>query len=247
MRYNKRCAIVHRLFFNGKEVDMKEEMNKDLELEIIDLNDDVENSESLEESRDVEIEDCEADSEPEEDVAKNRNIKKEIFSWAITFVIAFVLAFVLKNYVIINASVPTGSMQNTIQPKDQLFGYRLAYLNEDPQRGDIIFFYYPDDETQKYVKRVIGLPGETVNITDGKIYINDSEIPLEEPYLKEEWIRGTGPYVFEVPEGCYFCLGDNRNSSHDARYWVNTYVTREKIIGKALYIYYPFEHMGPLE
>ena len=164
-----------------------------------------------------------------------------------TFAIAFVLAFVLKNYVIINASVPTGSMQNTIQPKDQLFGYRLAYLNEDPQRGDIIFFYYPDDENQKFVKRIIGLPGEKVTIVDGKIYINDSETPLDEPYLKEEWIRGTGPYEFNIPADCYFCLGDNRNSSHDARYWVNTYVTRDKIIGKALYIYYPFDHMGTIE
>ena len=157
------------------------------------------------------------------------------------------MAFVLKNFVLINASVPTGSMENTIQPKDKIFGSRLAYLNKDPERGDIIFFYYPDDESQKYVKRIIGLPGEKVTILDGKVYINDSETPLEEPYLKETWINGAGPYEYIVPEDGYFCMGDNRNSSRDSRYWVNTYVMRDKIIGKALYIYYPFDHMGFVE
>lgn len=225
---------------------MKEEkVLNDFELE--DFND-FEDSEENEELSDFENEDYESEEfEPKDDRKKRQSAKKELFSWIMTFAVAFILAFVLKNYVIINASVPTGSMQNTIQPKDQLFGYRLAYLNEDPQRGDVIFFYYPDDESQKFVKRIIGLPGEKVTITDGKIYINDSETPLDEPYLKEEWIRGTGPYEFHVPAGCYFCLGDNRNSSHDARYWENTYVTKEKIIGKAIYIYYPFDHMGTIE
>ena len=173
--------------------------------------------------------------------------KREVLSWVVTLAITFVLIFVLKNYVIINAMVPTGSMENTIMPDDQLFGNRLAYVFEEPQRGDIIFFYFPDDETQKFVKRIIGLPGETVTIEDGKVYINDSEVPLEEPYLKEEWRVNKGPYVFEVPEGCYFVMGDNRNTSRDAREWKNTYVAKEKIIGKAMVIYYPFDRMGVVE
>lgn len=175
------------------------------------------------------------------------NIKKEISSWILTLVITFVLIFVLKNYVIINAKVPTGSMENTIMPKDQLFGNRLAYVFDEPERGDIIFFYYPDDESQKFVKRIIGLPGEKVTIVDAKVYINDSEVPLDEPYLKEEWVHGTGPYEFQVPEGCYFVMGDNRNTSVDARYWDNTYVAKEKIIGEAGFIYYPFNRMGVVE
>lgn len=233
-RYNKGNGL-------EKKYSMKEENKRDFDWQILDLNRDGDFDE--EEDMDT-LDDLDEESEKEE---RKHTLKKEILSWGITFGVAFLMAFLLKNYVIINASVPTGSMQNTIQPKDQLFGYRLAYLNDDPQRGDIIFFYYPDDETQKYVKRVIGLPGETVTIMDGKIYINDSDVPLDEPYLKEEWIRGTGPFEFKVPQDSYFCLGDNRNSSHDARFWVNTYVTRDKIIGKALYIYYPFDHMGALE
>ena len=173
--------------------------------------------------------------------------KKEIASFALTILITFVVVMILKNYIIINAKVPTGSMENTIMPDDNIMGYRLAYLNEGPERGDVIFFPFPDDETQKYVKRVIGLPGEKVVIEEGKIYINDSEVPLEEPYLKEEWTRGTGPYVFEIPEDSYLCLGDNRNRSADAREWNNPYVTKEKIIGKAIFIYYPIDRWGFVE
>ena len=171
---------------------------------------------------------------------------RELLSWCLTFVIAIAVALVLKNYVIINATVPTGSMEHTIEPGVDLFGLRLAYTFSEPQRGDIIIFKFPDDESEKYVKRVIGLPGEKVTIIDSQIYINDSETPLEEDYLKEEWIRATGPYEFEVPEDSYLVLGDNRNDSYDARYWENTYVTKEAIIGKAYVVYYPFSRFGSL-
>lgn len=173
--------------------------------------------------------------------------KKEIKSFAFTFLITLAVVIVLKNFVIINATVPTGSMENTIMPGDNILGFRLAYINEDPERGDIIFFPFPDDETQNYVKRIIGLPGETVTIIDGKIYIDDSETPLDEPYLKEEWTRGTGPYVFQIPEDSYLCLGDNRNRSADAREWNNPYVAKDKIIGKAIFTYFPFDRWGMVE
>lgn len=173
--------------------------------------------------------------------------KQELKSWMFTLAITIAVVFVIKNYIIINASVPTGSMENTIMPGDNLFGYRLAYLMDEPERGDVIFFYFPDDESQKYVKRIIGLPGEKVSIRDGYIYINDSETPLEEEYLKETWTMGTGPFEFEVPEDSYLVLGDNRNSSQDARYWANPYVTKEKIIGKAIFTYFPFHRWGTIE
>lgn len=177
---------------------------------------------------------------------KKPSALKEVISWCLTFVLAIVLALLLKNYVIINATVPTGSMENTIEPGDDLFGLRLAYAFSEPQRGDIIIFRFPDNEEEKYVKRIIGLPGETVTITEGKIYIDDAKEPLEETYLKEEWTRVTGPFEFEVPENAYLVLGDNRNDSYDARYWDNTYVTKEAIIGKAYMVYYPFNRFGSL-
>lgn len=174
-------------------------------------------------------------------------IIREILSWVIPFVLALVVAVLLKNYVIINADVPTGSMENTIMPGDRLIGNRLAYIKNTPERGDIIIFRYPDDEEELYVKRVIGLPGETVDIVDGKIYIDGATEPMEEEYLKENWTVATGDYHFEVPEESYLVLGDNRNDSWDARYWTNTYVHLDKILGEAVVTYWPLQDIGKLE
>lgn len=192
------------------------------------------------------LEELELKQQSEEKPEKKESVLWEICSWIFTFALAIGLALVLKNYVIINATVPTGSMEHTIEPGDDLFGLRLTYHFSEVKRGDIIIFRFPDDETQKYVKRVIGLPGETVTIEDGEIYIDDSETPLDEPYLKDEWVQATGPFTFEVPEDGYLVMGDNRNDSYDARYWDNTYVTSDQIIGKAYMIYYPFSRFGSL-
>ena len=102
---------------------------------------------------------------------------------------------------------------------------------------DIVIFKFPDDESQLFIKRVIGLPNETVTIIDGKVYIDDNKEPLYEPYLAQEMVGTFGPY--EVPENCYFMLGDNRNYSRDSRFWENTYVSKDKILGKALFRYFP--------
>lgn len=180
------------------------------------------------------------------DKQKEESAVREVISWVITIALAIVAALFIKNYVIINATIPSGSMENTIMTGDRLFGYRLAYHKEDPERGDIIIFKFPDDETENYVKRVIGLPGETVWIKNAKIYIGKSRVPLKEAYLKEEWTIATGPYKFKVPEDSYLVLGDNRNNSYDARYWNNTFVKKSKILGKAVLRYYPFSKAGSL-
>lgn len=175
------------------------------------------------------------------------SVLREVFSWIMSFVLAFVAAFLIKHYLIINADVPTGSMENTIIPGDRLIGNRLAYLKDDPDRGDIVIFRFPDDEKELYVKRVIGLPGETVAIENGKIYINGAQTPLAEDYLKDTWEEASGPYLFEIPEDSYLMLGDNRNDSYDSRYWSNTYVKREKILARAAIVYWPLRDFGKLE
>ena len=148
-----------------------------------------------------------------------------------------VIALFLNNVIIANSRVPTGSMENTIMSHSRVIGSRLAYINSEPERGDVVIFKFPDNREVYYVKRVIGLPGETVNVVDGKVYINDSQTPLDEPYLPEPMEGSYGPYT--VPEGCYFMMGDNRNNSLDARFWKNQFVPKKDIMAKVLFCYYP--------
>lgn len=163
---------------------------------------------------------------------------KELLEWVKIVVSAALIAFVLNTFIIANSEVPSGSMENTIMTGDRVIGSRISYHFEDPKRGDIAIFRFPDNEKIYYVKRIIGLPGETVDIVDGKVYINGSDEPLDEPYIREPMIP-EAPMHFEVPENSYFMLGDNRNYSMDARRWENTYVKREKIIAKVLFRYFP--------
>lgn len=194
--------------------------------------------------------------EKDADQSEKNSLVKEILSWVVLFVAAVLLSQFLTRVLLVNAMVPTSSMESLIEPGDRLFGNRLAYKFGDPERFDVIIFKYPVDEEQDYIKRVIGLPGETVTIEDAKIYINDSDTPLEENYLPEEWVIENDGYRFEVPKDSYLVLGDNRNLSLDARYWAEeayidelvdtieegesyTYVSRDQIRGKAMFTYWP--------
>ena len=112
-----------------------------------------------------------------------------------------------------------------------------------PERFDIVIFKYPDDESRLFIKRVIGLPGEVVEIKDGKVYIDGSPTPLDDSFIPEKMIGSYGPYT--VPENCYFMLGDNRNDSKDSRSWKNKFVRFDQIVGKAVVRYYPsFKWLG---
>ena len=187
---------------------------------------------------------------------EKHSLWKELLSWVEIIVVAVLISLFLTKVVLVNALVPSSSMETLISPGDRLFGNRLTYKFKDPERFDVVIFKYPVDEEENYIKRIIGLPGETVTIENAKIYINDSETPLEENYLPEEWVIENDGYVFEVPEDCYLMLGDNRNVSEDARYWAEeayeygladsvedgesyTYVRRDKILGKAMFTYWP--------
>ena len=183
--------------------------------------------------------------ETKEKKKPKKSLKRELMEDVIMIVFVLVTVWVMKNYVLINAVIPSASMEDTIMTGDRIFGSRLSYEFGEPQRGDIAIFKFPDDESQLYIKRVIGLPGDKVQIIDGKVYINDSETPLDEPYLPEPMEGSYGPY--EVPEGCYFMMGDNRNNSLDARFWDNKFVAKNKIVAKVLFCYYPFNRIGKVD
>ena len=165
------------------------------------------------------------------------SICKELWEYIKMIIFVVVVVLIVNNFLLINARVPSESMEKTIMTGDRFFGNRLAYLFDDPERFDIVVFKYPDDESQLFVKRVIGLPGETVEIKDGKVYINGSETPLDDSFTPETPTGDYGPYV--VPEDSYFMLGDNRNHSGDSRFWKQPYVEKEKIVGKAIFRYFP--------
>ena len=175
------------------------------------------------------------------DTEEKASVGKELFQWVLVILGAVILAFLIDTFVIVNAQIPSGSMENTIMTGDRVFGNRLAYKFSDPKRFDIIIFKYPDDESQLFIKRIIGLPGETVEIHDGNIYINGSDSPLEDVDIKEPMEGSFGPYT--VPEGCYFIMGDNRNNSRDSRYWENTFVSEDEILGKAVFRYWPLNKL----
>lgn len=175
------------------------------------------------------------------DTEEKTSVGKELFQWVLVIIGAVILAFLIDTFVIVNAQIPSGSMENTIMTGDRVFGNRLAYKFSDPKRFDIIIFKYPDDESQLFIKRIIGLPGETVEIHDGNIYINGSDTPLEDVDIKEPMEGSFGPYT--VPEGCYFVMGDNRNNSRDSRYWENTFVSEDEILGKAVLRYWPLNEI----
>lgn len=145
------------------------------------------------------------------------------------------------HYVLMLALIPSGSMENTIMTGDIAIATRFD--RADIQRYDVMVFIPPDHPDTYYIKRVIGLPGETITIDNGNIYAGDEL--LDDSILPEKMIRA-GDGVYEVPEGCYFMLGDNRNHSLDARFWENKYVPLENMVAKARIIVFPFTRLGSL-
>lgn len=185
----------------------------------------------------------------------------------VTTEVIFVLVFTL---LLANCVVPTASMEPTIKASAYVLASRIAYTYDEPERQDVVIFNYPDNEKIVFCKRIIGMPGEVLEIKDGITYINGKQ--LDEQYIKyaftgsygpfyipskgevvqynkdenlavcDGYIVGDGEFInnycelknnkYIVKEDCYFCMGDNRDNSEDARFWTNKYITQSKIIGK---------------
>ena len=170
-------------------------------------------------------------------VSTQSSFWKEFMEYLKMIIFVVVVVLVVNNFLLINAKIPSESMEQTIMTGDRVFGNRLAYVFGDPERYDIIIFKYPDNEKELFIKRIIVMPGETVEIKDGKVYINGSKEPLKDSFTPETPVGDYGPYT--VPENSYFVLGDNRNYSKDSRFWNNPYVAEDKILGKAVLKYFP--------
>ncbi|HOM67303.1 MAG TPA: signal peptidase I [Brevefilum fermentans] len=152
-----------------------------------------------------------------------------------TILLALVL-FLAINALSARVRVENVSMKPTLQEGEFLLVNRVAYTFGQPSIGDIIVFHAPGASDMDYIKRVIGLPGDQVRITDGIVYVNNQ--PLYEPYIAES-PRYTG--TWDVPQNEYFVLGDNRNNSSDSHMW--GFVPHEDIVGRALLIYWPLSEI----
>jgi signal peptidase I len=177
--------------------------------------------------------------------------KKIILEYAKSAAIAIALALVIRAFVVQAFKIPSGSMEPTLMVGDHIlvnkfiYGVKLPFVNKtiipfkEPKREDIVVFIFPQDKSKDFIKRVIALPGEKVEIRDNKIYIDDKLYP--DPYGHYENSKGT--YVFrgkfgpvKVPERHVFVLGDNRDHSYDSRYW--GFVPIEYLRGKAMIVYW---------
>lgn len=160
-------------------------------------------------------------------------MKNKSRRWLIFIIITLLLdvvTIILLEKVICIGFVLSDSMEPTLIVDSRIVGDRLY---KEYKRGDIVSFYYPDNKEEIYIKRIIGIPGDTVLLQKEKVYVNGKE--LKEKYIKEP-MNNDIMEEYHVPEGCYFVLGDNRNNSEDARYWNNTYVKESDIICKVNYI-----------
>ncbi|KTE89598.1 S26 family signal peptidase [Desulfitobacterium hafniense] len=172
-----------------------------------------------------------------------KSTARSILEWVGVIVIAFALSWLIRTFVIEPRYVPSGSMLPTIQLQDRLIVDKFFFKYFDELHpGDVIVFHPPSEAhaSDDFIKRLIALPGDTVEIRDHKTYINGQV--LDEPYVAEPQIKTMEPAV--VPEGYVFVMGDNRNNSKDSREW--GFLPIDSITGRTLFRYWPFEHFGTL-
>lgn len=194
-------------------------------------------------SVDVKVEDDNVEeSKLERRIKRSKENKKNgfFYEWGIPVIVAVVLAVLINKFIVFKVYIPSESMVPTLNVDDRLFVTRV-YNEEKFERGDILVFE-SEELGEKLIKRLIGLPGDKIVIENGQVSVNGEK--LIEPYIGNE-DRFNGEY--EVPEGKYFFLGDNRLWSKDSRYWNDPYIDGKDIIGKAQIKVYPFSEIGRIE
>lgn len=172
------------------------------------------------------------------------NPKKEILSMILYLAFIFISVYLIITFVGQRTAVNGSSMEPTLSDGDNLIMDKITYHFRDPKRFDVIIFPCPTDPDIYYIKRVIGLPGETVQIKDGFVYI-DGEVLESDIYgISETTEPGIACEGITVGEGEYFVLGDNRPISRDSRYENVGLISRDEIEGRAFFRMYPFDKMG---
>jgi signal peptidase I len=167
----------------------------------------------------------------------------ELKSWFRDILFAFAIAIFIVVFIVQPVKVEGTSMQPQLVDQERIFVNRFIYRFKDIRRGDVVVFWYPRDRTKSFIKRVLGVPGDAVEIRMGTVYVNG--VRICEPYLNPEFQDHKSFQRVIVPPSQYFVLGDHRDSSNDSRSW--GFVAQELIYGKAIFSYWPFTRVGLVE
>ncbi|MFH1782367.1 MAG: signal peptidase I [Candidatus Omnitrophota bacterium] len=172
---------------------------------------------------------------------KNEKVRYLLKEWVEPIIIAVILALIIRAFVVQAFKIPTGSMRPTLIEGDRILVNKFIYRFKEPERGDVMVFVAPEDKKKDFIKRVVGLPGENVKISNGTILINDRAVE-KNSVIRERYYYNRGDFGKEgdnqrLPGDAYYMLGDNSISSRDSRYW--GFLPRKYVIGKAFLIYWP--------
>lgn len=170
------------------------------------------------------------------------SLGEEIKDWVVSIVIALVLAFFIRHFIVEPYLVEGPSMRPTLENHERLFVNKFIYNFRAPERGEVLVFRYPKDHSRDFIKRVIAVPGDTIEIRDGRVFLNQQL--QNEPYILSK-TRGSYPLA-TVPEGHIFVMGDNRNNSEDSRFPDVGFVPFDLLKGKAVLVFWPFAELRTL-
>ena len=169
-------------------------------------------------------------------------LRRELRSWTRDLAVALGLAIVIMIFLYQPVKVEGTSMNPLLSDQERIFINKFIYRFEPIGRGDVVVFWYPLDRSKSFIKRVVGLPGETVEIRAGNVYVNGRELP--DQYVPSGYLDGSNYPARRIPQGEYFVMGDHRDSSNDSRVFGS--VPRSYIYGKAVFAYWPVDHFGSL-
>ncbi|MPL60390.1 Signal peptidase IB [bioreactor metagenome] len=170
------------------------------------------------------------------------SLGEEIKDWIISILIAVILAFFIRYFIVELYMVDGPSMRPTLLNGERLVVNKFVYRFKSPEKGEVIVFRYPRDPSRDFIKRVIAVPGDTVEIKDGRVFVNGQL--LKETYILEK-TRGSYPLA-TIPEGHIFVMGDNRNNSEDSRFRDVGFVSYDLVKGKAIAVFWPLDHIKSL-
>ena len=182
-------------------------------------------------------------SEKENKEETHKSSSREIID---SIIVAFVIAIFIRTFFLGVYTIPTGSMLDTLQIGDFILVNKLAYKFSKPQHDDIVVFEYPLNPKIDFIKRVIGVPGDVIEIKDKVVYRNGEKLEPNYTRFEEGYHLGIADNVekFTVPEGFYFMMGDNRGNSMDSRFWGT--LPKERFIGRAVFLFWPLNHIKNL-